>query len=262
MTGRIRSWLPLDAALGPRVRDPLERAVDDWSGRWFAGARASLASLEPRTAGAPRLAGGWLLHRDAVGVPVEGPDAIRLAGLALGADSEGLVLSEADRDIMGRLAADILADLAATLAGVLGLTAGIDPSPVACVDPLDGEAGIILRILDAQGRPLAQAALSLGIVVPFLKAAIKAGPAPALARIDGALGPTRTRLDIRLGETRLSLGELAGLGSGDVLVLDRTIEAGAAVAIATGRSQAFARATLEQEDGGTRLVFANEKREI
>lgn len=262
MIGRIRNWLPLGAAAGPRVRDALERAVDDWSGKWFAGARVQLVAVEPRSAGAPRLSAGWLIYREAVAVPVDGTDAIRVAGLALGGDPEGLVLSEADLDILGRLSTEILADLAAMLASALGLPKRTDASPAPCVDPLEGDAGIVLRIQDVRGRGIAQAALPLGALVPFLKASIPAGPTPDLARIDGALGRTRTRLDIRLGETRLSLGELAGLTSGDVVILDRTIEAGAEVAVAAGRGQAFARATLEPDDDGTRLIFANEKRDI
>lgn len=259
MTGRVRDWLPLLAATGPRVRDALERAVDDWSGRWFASARLSRNTVEPRSAGAPRLTSGWLLYDDAVALPAERPDALRLAGAALGADPEGVVLSEADRDILGHLATEILADLAATLARSLGLAESNGAPPVPSMDPLEGGPGIVLQVFDANGRALVQAALSLGLLVPFLKAKIPARSAPALARIDGALGRTSTRLHIRLGDTRLSLGELADLSAGDVVILDRTIEAGAQVAIGAGRGGAFASATLEPEDGGTRLIFANEK---
>ena len=262
MIGRIRDWLPLGAATGPRVRDALERAVDDWSGKWFAGARVQLGAVEPRCGGAPRLASGWLLNPAGVAVPVDGTESIRLAGLALGAEPEGLILSEADLDILGRLSTEILGDLATALASAVGLPEGTGEPPSPCVDPLEGDAGIVLRILDARGRGLAQATLSLAAIVPFLKASIPAEVSPGLARIDGAIGRTRTRLDIRLGETRLSLGELAGLSSGDVIVLDRTIEEGADVALAVANAPAFARATLEPEEGGTRLIFANEKRDI
>jgi hypothetical protein len=261
MSGRIRNWLPLDAVAAPRTRDALESAVDDWSGRWFAGARATLGAIEPRAVEAPRINGGWLLYYGTVAVPADGPDAIRLAGLALGTDPDGLILSEADRDIIGRLATTILADLAAAIASALGLSAAGGAAATPCTDPLDGDAGIALRLLDARGRALTQVTLPLAAIVPFLKAAIPAGPPPHLARIDNAVGRTWTRLDIMLGETRLSLGELAGLGAGDVLILDRTIDAGARIALAAGNGEAFASATLEPEEGGTRLLFAKEKRE-
>jgi hypothetical protein len=262
MMDRIRNWLPLGAAVGPRVRDALEGAVDDWSGRWFAGARPSLDTVEPRAAGATPAPGGWLLYGDAVAVSADGPGTIRVAGLALGTDVDGLILSEADRDILGQLATRIFADLASALGSALGMHEIGDAPPDACDDPFKGDAGIFLRILDVRGRAFALAALPLGTVVPFLRGGIPARPTPPLARIDGALGHTRTRLDIRLGETRLSLGELAGLASGDVLILDRTIEAGAEIAIAVGRRPGFASAALEPDDGGTRLILASEKRDI
>lgn len=256
----VRDWLPIEAATGPRVRNALEEAVDAWSGKWFAGARAEIAAVEARAAGAPQVAGGWLLHGDAVAVPADGLDTIRVAGLALGADAENLVLSEPDRDIIGRLAATIADDLAARLCVALGRE---QPAPGAAVprdDPLDGDAGIALRISDTQGRPLTQASVRLAALVPFLKAGIKTGKnTPSLARITRAIEKTATRIDVRLGETRLTLGELSGLARGDVLVLDRPIDDGATLAL-DGRL--FASAGLEWLGDTTRLILSHEPRDI
>jgi hypothetical protein len=261
MSGRLREWLPLNAATGPRVRDALEGAVDTWSRTWFAGARGLLTSVAPHPSGAPEAAGGWLLYDDIVAVPADGPDAIRLAGLALGVAPESLVLSEPDRDIIGRLAATILADLAAALAASLERPPSGGAAPTPTADPLEGDAGIVLRVADASGRTLAQAALPLAALVPFLKARIPARPAPDLPHLDGPVGRTLTRLDIRLGDTRLSLGDLTGLAAGDVLVLDREIEAGARVALGSAHGQPFARGAFETDRGTTRLTLAHEIRD-
>lgn len=261
MSGRLREWLPLSAATGPRVREALEGAVDAWSKTWFAGARGLLTSVAPHPAGAPGAAGGWLLYADTAAVPADGPDAVRVAGLAVGAAPENLILSEPDRDIIGRLATTILADLAARLAASLGRPSTDGTAPIPIADPLEGDAGIVLRVADAGGRTLAQAALPLAALVPFLKARIPVRAAPDLARIDGSIGRTVTRLDIRLGDTRLSLGDLSGLAAGDVLVLDREIEAGARVALGSAHSQPFARGALETDRGTTRLTLAHESRD-
>lgn len=259
MSGRVREWLPRDAASGPRVRDALEGAVDAWSDKWFAGARASLAAVEPRSAGAPYMAGGWLLYGASAAVPDGSPDALRLAGLALGADPESLVLSEPDRDIIGRLAAAILADLAAALCVALGrpLTGNEEATPRA--DPLAGDAGIVLGLADARGNRLAEAAVPLGALASFLRSSIPARKVPPLGRMDRALDRTAARLDVRLGETRLTLGDLAGLAPGDVVVLDRTVAAGARVALARG--EPFAGAALDAGGPAARLVLTHEPRD-
>jgi hypothetical protein len=261
MSGAVREWLPLGAATSPRVRDALEGAVDLWSGKWFAAVRVSLASIEPRPLGAPSVPDGWLLHAGTVAVPADGPDAIRLAGLALGADPEKLVLSEPDRDIIARLAATMCADLAATIAAALGQPIGGDAQPTATADPLERGPGLALRIDEANGRVLTRAVLPLSTLVSFIRTAVPKGSAPALARMDGAIGRTATRLDIRLGETKLSLGELAQLTPGDVLVLDRTIEAGARVSLGAAERKPFARATLEPDGDTTRLILAHDRRD-
>lgn len=258
MSKRIRSWLPPGAAMGPRVRHALEETVAAWSETWFAGTRAGVQSVEPRTAGAVNISGGWFLFHGAVALPADGSEAIRLAALALGVETEGIVLSEADRDILGRLAATMLADLASALTNSLGLPLGDEAAPLHCVDPLDSGSGLSLVIADTRHRFLCQVAIPSPSVVPMLKAGIARRPAPALARFEGPLGRSRARLDISLGEAKLSLGELAGLAVGDVLVLDRKIAAGATVAVRAGRRDGFARASFDSDGGRDRLVLAAE----
>jgi flagellar motor switch/type III secretory pathway protein FliN len=184
---------------------------------------------------------------------------MRLTGLALGAEPENLVLSEPDRDILGRLAAAIAADLAT------GLCAALDREPpgpdeaVARDDPLEGDVGILISIADWRGRPLTRASIPLGALVPFVKAGVKAerNQRP-LAPMTRAIERTSARIDVRLGETSLSLGELAGLAAGDVLILDRPIDDGAALLL---DARPFARADLEPHDHATRLVLSHEPRD-
>lgn len=258
MMGRVRDWLPPGAAMAPRLRAGLEGVVDAWSRTWFAGAHASLRVMEPQAADPARNEGGRRLYHGSVALKADGPEAIRLAGLALGADLAGVILSEPDRDIVDRLAASILGDLAAALAAAVGLPVEVDAEPVPCPDTFRRDPGVRLSIADAQGHALCQAVLPTPALVPFLKAGIAARPAPPLGRLAGAVGRTGARLDIRLGEARLGLGELAGLAVGDVLVLDRKIDAGALLYVAPGRRGAFARAALDAGGDATRLLLAAE----
>jgi flagellar motor switch/type III secretory pathway protein FliN len=260
MTARVSDWLPPGPATGPRVRDALEGGVAAWAGKWFADARLSVSAIEPRSEGAPGVANGWLLLGDTVAVPADSPEAIRLAGMALGADPENLVLSEPDRDILGRLATAILADLGTLLATALGRKVHAEDMGTATADPLGGDAGIVIHILDARARALTRAVVPLAALVPFVRAGIPARPGPALSSVVRAVERTSARIEVRLGETRLSLADLTGLAAGDVLVLDRTVQAGARVSLAAG-DRTIASAAVGAHGATTLLTLAPENRD-
>jgi flagellar motor switch/type III secretory pathway protein FliN len=232
MSGKVRDWLPAGAATGRHARAHLEEKVASWSERWFAGASASLSSLAPCPAGGATAP----------------PETLRIAGLALGADPRRLVLSEPDRDILEGLAAAIAADLAASL-GAPAPGEGPEPSPAE-----EAEPAILAGASDGEGRDLLQLAVPAAALVPAIKARIPARTAQPLGDIERASGKTVTRIELRLGAASLSLAELAGLGEGDVLLLDRRVEDGVEVAAAPAAS-AFARGALEHTTDGSRLVL-------
>ena len=61
-----------------------------------------------------------------------------------------------------------------------------------------------------------------------------------------AIGATEVQIEARLGRAEISLADLRGLRTGDILVLDTAIEQGASLSVA---GQQIARASLTEVDG-------------
>jgi hypothetical protein len=261
MSLRVREWLPAEAAGSAAAHRLVREAVALWGPKWFARAETRAAGFETRTDAAARRPGGWRTA-GAVAVSLAGSETVRLAGLALGAEPERLVLSETDRDLIGGFTAAIADDLAATIEAALGLGPAEAEAQIAVEDPFAGDGGLLFAVNDRDERPLLQVAIPAAALVPFLKAAI----APArrrgapLARLGGAFESTAVRIEARLGAVTLPLGDLAGLAAGDVLILDRAVEDGAELALRpSGRP--FAQAAITPGDSKLSLLLFTQQRD-
>lgn len=231
MSANVREWLPPGAAESGAARRLVGEAVGQWSAKWFVRAEAATAGHAAVPGAAPRRQSGWR-SAGAAATSQSAAEALRLAGLALGADPEQLVLSEADRDLIDRFSAMVAADLAASLEQAFGIDTAAAAAPAD--DPFAGNGGLVFTVNDRAERPLLQVAIPAAALVPFLKGAIappRRRGAP-VARLGRAFESTPVAIEARLGATTLPLGELAGLAVGDVLILDRAIEDGAELAFA------------------------------
>jgi hypothetical protein len=261
MSAEPRLWLPAGALDCAPVRAAAVGAVEAWSRKWLAGAQAAAAGFEACSGPAPRRAPPWRLHGPGLALALSGADMLRLAGLALGTDVERRVLSEVDRDMIGRLAAAAAADLARMLETAFGVAPAGAGEPAAADDPFAGGGGLVIAVRDGEGRPLLHAALAGAAIVPFAKAAIRTDKRrqPALARLGRAIGSTSIRVEARLGAAALGLGDLAALAVGDVLILDRAIDDGVALMLAPA-ARPFARAEIDFHGETVSLILSNQER--
>lgn len=262
MSLHVREWLPGDATASAAVRRLVGEAVGIWSPKWFARAEARAAGFEARQGAAARRPAGWQAA-NAVSTSLAASETVRLAGLALGAEPERLVLSEADRDLIGSFTASIADDLARMIESALALDRDAAAAPASVEDPFGGDGGLQFTVNDQDDRLLLQVAIPAAALVPFLKAAIapsRRRPAP-LARIGDTFESTAVRIEARLGAVTLPLGDLAGLAAGDVLILDRAVEDGAELALRpSGRP--FARAAIIPGDSEISLLLSPQQRDI
>ena len=262
MSQSVREWLPPGAGESAALRRLVGEAVGAWAAKWFVRADATAAGFAAAHGTAPRRACGWRAG-GAVATSQSAPETLRLAGLALGADPEPLVLSEADSDLIGRFTAAVAADLAASLEHALGIEPAAADAAAPAEDPFAGDGGLVFTVSDRAERPLLQAAIPAAALVPFLKGAMappRKRPAP-LARLGRAFEATSVRVEARLGETTLPLGDLAGLAVGDVLILDRPVEDGAELAIArSGRP--FAQGAIVPGERAISLLLLPQQREM
>lgn len=261
MSLNVREWLPAEALEGGAVRRLVGEAVGQWAPKWFVRPEVAASGFEARKGAAARRPGGWQVGK-AVGTALAASETVRLAGLALGAAPDRLVLSEADRDIIGRLTAGIAADLAATIEAALGVDQPGAEAPVETDDPFGGDGGLLLSVNDGGDRPILHVAIPAAALVASRKAAIPTTrrPTAPLAQLGGAVDATAVRVGARLGSAILALGELADLAAGDILVLDRAIEDGAELALLPS-GQPFARVAIVPGDSEVSLLLLPQQRD-
>jgi hypothetical protein len=245
-----RAWLPAEAANSSSVRAAAEAAVEDWAVAWFATAGPVACGFRASAGSAPSVERGWRSHADAIAIARCPAQSLRLAGLALFAAPEQLVLSEADRDIVDGLADRMCRDLADRLERAFGEQQPATGARGDAADPFGGRGGLLFTVRQAGQATLMEVAVPLDGLVQFRKSSMPAARrAPAaLARLADAATATPVELCARLGQAVLPLSDLAALAPGDVLVLDRTVAEGAVLAVA-GSRETFAH-SLPAERGG------------
>jgi len=261
MSDSAKAWLPREALDAAPVRQRVAGAVEAWSGKWFAAGGLAATGFEALRPGSPCRASGWRVYGSAVALAAGAPAMIPLAGLALGADPGRLVLSEVDRDIIGRFTTRIAADLALSLEQALGLDPPEDPGDIAVEDALP-DGGLLFGLADGAGAQVLHAAIPTAALVGFLKSTIKPArrPRPAVSRLARAIGATPVQIEARLGATTLPLGDLASLTPGDVLILDRPVAAGAGLTLLRS-NRTFASGAIADRGERVALLLSPQDRE-
>ena len=254
MNMACRTWLPSGALGGGAVERRLEETVAQWSDHWFARRlmrRVGESAILDR-AELGRMRDLQLRFVDSgLALALEDDARIVIARMMLDEPADREARTEADEDLVDRLASACVDDLCARLAQAFGLgrspawrRGGIEALPFAeaCVfalGPTENAPAIRLLV----GHELAA-----GIVRSSARPGRKPEPLRPLAE---ALARQDVGLSAVVGRCELSLGEFAGLAPGDVLVLDAATSATLLLAIdGVPRS---GRCAVEQENGRLRL---------
>jgi len=256
--GQVREWLPRDVMIHDVVRETVELAVASWSARWFADPYASVTTMKPMP-GDPRNEkdeAGWRIYRSAIAIRGTRPALSRMTDRALDIDASMPDLTEADRYVLTGLERAILENLAEGLELAFGLTGDGQPSPQKILDPLAEDGGVVVSLADPAGRDILAVAIPADVLLPRIKAHL--GPPSrrmeSLPSLTEPLGSVNVAIEARVGRVELTLAELNGLGVGDVLILDRTLDQAVDIASAETR-QIFAKAMLTSIDNDMALVF-------
>lgn len=254
MNMACRTWLPSGALGGGAVDRLLAETSGQWSDHWFARRLmrrvGESASLDRGELG--RMRDLQLRHVEAgLALALEDDSRLVIARMMLDEPADRAALTEADEELVDRLASACIDDLCARLASAFGLgrapvwrRGGIETLPFAeaCVfalGPTDNAPTI---------RVLVGHELAAGIVRSSAKPGRKPAPLRPLAE---ALARQKVGLSAVVGRCELSLGEFAGLAPGDVLVLDAAT--GGALPLAINGVPRSGRCAIEQENGQLRL---------
>lgn len=261
MIGQVREWLPYNALTHDIVGETIERAVVQWSERWFVGAHACVKGLKP-VSGAPRHEddAGWRVYGQVVALQAGRNALADMVDAAMDIDTETMILTEGDKYLRAALEQQILTSLAWELEQAFDLPRSRPESassrPESIWDPLADGGGVIVSLAARSGRDILTAAVPVDLVLPKIKAYL--GPAARrpepLRPLGAALGSANITIEALVGKATLTLTELSDLVVGDVLVLDRTMDQPVDIA-AAGSHQIFAKAMLTNVDDGIALVF-------
>ena len=235
MTGGPREWLPLDVCKREIVRTSLEGAVAAWSELWFVGRGIRVSNCRPIVSARGEGVDGaaWKIHAGPAAISCPPRFAQRFSAWALDINLDNLVLGQADRRIVSQMENDILQDLARTVEQALDAETGVAPEGFhGSVDPFDGLGGVVLNLADELGDRCLALAVPLGALIPLCRASFppRRKAAPMKSRLD-ALRSTPVRMEALLGEVEVAIVDLPGLAAGDVLVLNRALDASAEVVL-------------------------------
>lgn len=219
-----RPWLPEGALARGGVDQAFADVARHWSAKWLA--RKSMRPLGALAA-SPILPGDgqrWLTLDNDVAVALSNGAADRLAMLMLGENAPQTII-DADRRVLDNLVEGAVQDLCRRLAEALGLPPetrwrelGADEAP-SVERPRSCQLGV-----DA-ATPLLRFTLATDVLVALAKArASRSYVRDRVKPIAAGLASQQIQVSAALGRCSLTLADLAGLGVGDVLVLDRATE--------------------------------------
>jgi hypothetical protein len=226
-------WLP-----PPRKGEAeaaIAKVLAPWSAAWFAQAvRLTVVPAAP----APTSPAGWHGDGDARAA-AEACDTVALGLTACAGRADPA--NPADRQVLEAIGAEMLADLAMRL-GEASAGEGARFEHGFAVEPECGGWRMAL-------------ALGAGALTRARKAAAGSGRRPLVAPLAAALADEDVGLGCHLGEARVTAAEIAALAVGDLLVLDRGLDAPLPLTVA-GAVPRTGLARIAAADGTIRVTVA------
>lgn len=235
MSAEFRSWLPDNAAMPALAQGALADMVDGWSAAWFVGEPLRTLGLLTRVTGArgELRKTAWLVCDGglAIGLPQSGQATLGAA--VLGIAMTGAERPSADLALLERVGGECLDDLKRRAAALFGIekTAAWRNCEGA---PHGGDAVHRIEIGNSVRSAVLMFTLELSAdcFTRFVKAKLPAAPTPRKFGAPAqALASLPVTLSVAVGRCGLTVAELSSLAEGDVLVLDRALDAAMPLAV-------------------------------
>lgn len=225
MSPAFRSWLPASAALPPLAKGAFAAMVDGWASAWFAGEQPRALGLFERVAdvrGELRKI-VWHCCDGGLAIGVSTTGTATMGAAMLGVTTGGVQRTEADEALFERVGTDCLNDLKQRTAALLGPgkaaiwrehERGNPADPVHRIEIAGSNRAFVLT-LD----------LSPDCFARFAKAQLPVVARPIMGEGEAALAALPVTLSVAVGGCSVTVAELSSLAQGDVLVLDRALDA-------------------------------------
>lgn len=253
MTHDHSDWLPFDALTSPAVTSAFEPVVNAWSQRWFGDRTFELARVRPQKdeRSLKSAKAEWRAFGHGIFIDWAEKTQLAAAGHALHASSREHKLSTDDEGLMLLFAERIAADLASSLAGIVGDEKG---QASASGHTFEHIGGLELQI---SGGP--NSTIMVGISSPALTRLRKSQCSrhvpdriPDVSIVD-VLAPVNVRYAADIGRATMSALDLHNMTHGDVVILDRALTAAIDIK-AESSGRLLLKAVLKQNDGRLTLT--------
>lgn len=232
MSTAFRSWLPGNTAVPALAQGAIADMADGWSAAWFAGEPLrALGVLTRIDNGRSELRkSAWHVCEGglAIGLPQSGTE--KLGATALGVSTVGKERQSADLVLLDRIGGACLDDLKRRAAALFGIDKSAawreydgapHADPVHRIEIANGVRSVVLTL-----------ELSAECFTRFVKAKLPAAPIPKTLGVPAeALAGLPVTLSVAVGRCGLTVAELSSLSEGDVLVLDRALDAAMPLAV-------------------------------
>lgn len=258
MSVDVRSWLPRASLLDGRLEARMAQIADLWAKKWCVGSAEARVRLVPAGLGLPSPPGpmSWSGPHGGVRLALSSKSVLIVARAMLGL--KRLPPGKAARDLalIKSLETEAVSDLAVSLGSLVPECRAIKPEAEGTAprapEGRDDEGVILSLELAGQG-----AMLDLFIREDLASAARRrlcaaaVSPRP-LGDVSQALAGQDILVSARAGRGSLTLAEFNGLGIGDVLILDRSLDAGLDVII-NGKAVSQVRCDIVEAASGVSL---------
>ena len=246
----FRTWLPSGALGGGAVDRMLAETTGQWSDHWFArrlmrpvGESAWLDRAE-----LGRMRDLQLRYLDSgLALALEDDSALVIARMMLDEPPDRQARTDADGQLVERLATACIEDLCARLAAAFAVGRG-QAWRRGGIDALPFAEACVFALGPTENSPTIRVLVAHELVASIVRSSAQPARKPAPLRpLAEALARQKVGVSAVMGRCELSLGEFAGLAPGDVLVLDAATAGTLPLAIdGTARS---GRCAVEQDEG-------------
>lgn len=254
--GREIFWLPKDALTPASFERAIKSLVDEWGRHWFATVQANCRIKLREIGNAEPSETSWRSCSGEFGISVAGAGRIAIAEAMLERTISGSAIQTADQPILTDITDRCLDDLLARISKIAALDCNLDVSSkaVAAKDAMSWDIGL------REGRTGLTLVISRGALVRWRRSFAPSAELPMLGRIQAALLPQPVALSLEVGRGSLTLAELDQLAIGDVVLLDRGVDAPLGL-LAAGRPTGIT-AALRQDGTQTTIEILEPKRTL
>lgn len=221
MIAQARDWLPDDALTASRIGTALAALLDGWSRHWFAAALPVTLGEAPASPGAQG-EGALSFETGSVQLLLSASGKRHLLEAMLGDSLVGKSLTLQDHHLLEKLVACASQDLVDRLAELPAIASASSGPTRKLSLALGGEQWGRLSIPSSALAALIKKSLPLS-----------SAPREPVHNRRHALGPSSVAIDAVLGQVSLSVDDMHGLEPGDILVLNRALEAPLPVRLGT-----------------------------